>query len=525
MGTERASRGTRGRRWQFERLEPRRMLSGVDESLVLRHGDLEAHATPAPPAPQLADAPPQAIVARNNGATVAVGSKHPLSALPALNSLPGAAASLYLDFDGHFEAQWGAESNVSTPVFDRDGDPTTFDDGELAAIREIWNYVAEDFAPFQLNVTTVADLSKHQLRVAIGGDGAWLGATYGGIGYPDTFTNSIVNTVYVFPKNLANGDPRLTAQAASHEAGHGFGLEHQSQPDSAGRAPIMGEGYDALRGIWWQGKTTLGGGAEQDDISVIARAKNGFGIRTDDHGDSAATASQLTVTGVTGRANGILSSVSDRDYFTFTTAATTVTISAATAGIYANLDVRLELRDESGGRLLAVSDPPQALDATIETPLSAGTYRVVVASHGAYGDVGQYSIDVDFAPIPDESSASGTVVPMGPALPTHPPAAPTESWIALAASYQVKLAWQDGSNNEAGFKVERSTDEGRTWHDAGTVEADVHWYADHSAQPGRSYWYRVRSFNATGRSTSLDVLTVRTPDLPTTPLYGPAPRS
>ena len=34
--------------------------------------------------------------------------------VPVLNSNPGAPASIYLDFDGHFESAWGGYRNVST---------------------------------------------------------------------------------------------------------------------------------------------------------------------------------------------------------------------------------------------------------------------------------------------------------------------------------------------------------------------------------------------------------------------------
>ncbi len=74
---------------------------------------------------------------------------------PSLSSLPDASASLYLDFDGHFEATWGTHTNVSTAVFDIDEYPTTFSDDELAFITETWARVAEDYAPFNINVTTV----------------------------------------------------------------------------------------------------------------------------------------------------------------------------------------------------------------------------------------------------------------------------------------------------------------------------------------------------------------------------------
>ena len=63
--------------------------------------------------------------------------------VPAFSSLPGAPVTVYLDFDGHTETQdWpGARSDgqsgaVVTPVFDNDGDQTTFNAAELDVIKE-----------------------------------------------------------------------------------------------------------------------------------------------------------------------------------------------------------------------------------------------------------------------------------------------------------------------------------------------------------------------------------------------------
>src|SRR5262245_42335430 len=78
-----------------------------------------------------------------------------LSAVPAFSSLPGAPATLYLDFDGHHEFLWGTHFNVDTPAYDTDGDPSSFSAAEQSAIQSIWQQVAEDYAPFNLNVTTV----------------------------------------------------------------------------------------------------------------------------------------------------------------------------------------------------------------------------------------------------------------------------------------------------------------------------------------------------------------------------------
>src|SRR5688572_30050087 len=40
----------------------------------------------------------------------------PLTSIPSLSSLAGAAVSLYLDFNGHFESIWGSNRNITTPV-------------------------------------------------------------------------------------------------------------------------------------------------------------------------------------------------------------------------------------------------------------------------------------------------------------------------------------------------------------------------------------------------------------------------
>src|SRR5262245_18813076 len=55
---------------------------------------------------------------------------YPLTSIPALNSLPGASAALYLNFVGDFVPQWAGYSNITIPAYDQDGDPTTFSDGE-----------------------------------------------------------------------------------------------------------------------------------------------------------------------------------------------------------------------------------------------------------------------------------------------------------------------------------------------------------------------------------------------------------
>ena len=98
---------------------------------------------------------PESAVSGGLTSSSVMAAASPLAAIPGLNSLVGAAASLYLDFDGHFEAAWGPDRNITSPAYDTDGDASTFTDSELASIRRIWEYVAEDFAIFNINVPTV----------------------------------------------------------------------------------------------------------------------------------------------------------------------------------------------------------------------------------------------------------------------------------------------------------------------------------------------------------------------------------
>src|SRR5262245_3314154 len=142
------------------------------------------------------------------GTTAGAAALNPLA--PAYSSLPGARATLYLDFDGDFEAQWGSSTNITTPAFDTDNDPTSFSASELAAIHDVWANVAEDYAPFNINVTTVDPGSYPDgvaLKVVIGGDGAWCGGG-GGISWPGSCGDpSAPNASFVFsvrPADLPN---------------------------------------------------------------------------------------------------------------------------------------------------------------------------------------------------------------------------------------------------------------------------------------------------------------------------------
>ncbi len=324
-----------------------------------------------------------------------------LSGLPALSSNPTAAKKLYLDFNGHVQSSWGSFSNVVTPAFDQDGRPSSLSSGELAAIREIWTRVAEDYAPFNINVTTIDPglAAGGVARVVIGGHYSdWYGSSAGGVAYVSGYSNSLPNVAYVFADALGNGNPRYVAEAAAHEAGHLFGLQHQAvwsgsslvSGYNAGTdawAPIMGTGYYAQRTTWHRGTASTSATAMQDDMSILAAA---IGWRPDDVANTTAAATSLA-SGTSVNVAGIIGNPTDVDLRRFTTAGGNVSFQVTGATYGGNLDAVLELRNASG-QVIASSSPSGSLGASLSRTLASGTYYVAVRSSGGYGNAGQYTL-------------------------------------------------------------------------------------------------------------------------------------
>jgi hypothetical protein len=541
------NRPSRPRCLQVIALEARLLLSGSDPSLIA--------ATDAPVVPgqtvelypwpaSLDDSPDPAVplpagAASPSGSTPTIGAKHPLSAVPVLNSLPGAPASLYLDFTGDYESSYGGYKNISTPAFDQDGDPTTFSDGELAAIQKIWSYVAEDYAPFNLNVTTVPPVNMAHgatEKVVIGGTGSWTGGAYGGYTYVGDFAQtSVPNIAFVFSGNLADGNAKYTGDAVSHESGHGFGLEHQSVYSGTtktaeyftgpgdGTAPLMGDSYAARRSLWWYGQSSSSSTTMQDDMAVISGPANGFGYRPD---TDAGTVTPLAQSGAQVSATGLIITTSDVDYYGFSSGAGVVSFTVTVPTDVSNLAPMVELLSANGSTIIA-SAGPSATDFSASitaTVPAAGSYLLVVASSGGYDNVGHYSVNGTIVPLSNAgaSTGTGTVVPpvtppvtppvspsVTPPVPV-PPTAVTNLSVTAQSSNRVVLTWQPTSSNAQGYLIARSIN-GRTWITVGTLGAGSTGFTDTSVGPNKVYYYSVRAFNAWGASPSSQVVRVRTP--------------
>ena len=79
-----------------------------------------------------------------------------------------------------------------------------------------------------------------------------------------------------------------------------------------------------------------------------------------------------------------------------------------------------------------------------------------------------------------------------------------------ASMRYVKLAWQDNSANELGFKIERKTGSGGTYSEIATVGPNVTSCKDTGLSPATTCFYSVRAYNSTGYSSYSSEVSVKT---------------
>lgn len=346
----------------------------------------------------------------------------------ALHSKPGASKVLFLDFDGHVIEGTAWNANSSRPdtyyarPFDTDGSPSSFGSAELETIHEVWHRVAEDFAAFDVDVTTEdpGSFGPSVGHVLVTKDDDELGnampsAGAGGVAYVGVFGRS--NYTYyqpalVYYDNLGNGHPPYVAEASSHEFGHNLSLSHDgtsttsyfqglgSTSSFVSWAPIMGVGYYRQVTQWSNGEYADANNT-QDDLSIIT---GHLGPRGDDHGDDILSASLLVTDGAgtishsnpqsdPGNFNpenkGIIDQQGDVDVFGLQVGTGTVDITVTPAWDAftrsmrrgANLDIQARLLDDTG-TVIATSDPGDDTDASIQVQLDAGYYYLAVTGVG-----------------------------------------------------------------------------------------------------------------------------------------------
>jgi hypothetical protein len=343
--------------------------------------------------------------------------------VPVLSSNPSASAVIFLDFDGHTVA--GTSWNYAGPIYcGASGMNNT-------QITEAFNRVAEDYRPFDINVTTdstryFAAPANRRMRIILTVSYEWYGSA-GGVAFVNSFTWGDNTPCFVFTSLLGYG-PKNISEAASHEAGHTLGLYHQSRYDAncvklsdyhsgggtgeIGWAPIMGVGYYQNMTLWNNGPNPYGCTNYQSDLSIITKPANGFTFRTDDNSDAFNTATNAPFVNNQFTLSGVVEQNTDQDLFKFTQPAvgrfqlSAIPYNVGTGNAGSNLDLQVTLYNSSQTQLNSYN-PGTLLSSVIDTTLNPGTYYLRIEGRGNiyapnYASLGSYSLQGSF-------SAGGTL--------------------------------------------------------------------------------------------------------------------
>ncbi len=323
-----------------------------------------------------------------------------VGAQPDLQSLPGATAVAYLDFDGEYVS--GTPWNSGNPI---DAAPRNYSNSQIA---EIWERVAQDFYAFNINVTTnraVFDAAPRSRRMmAIFTTTTTAAPGSGGVAYLGSFRWNDNTPCWVF-----NGGIQTAATTASHELGHTFDLRHDGRTSPSegyygghgSWGPIMGAAFGKSFDQWSKGEYANANNQE-DDIAIIGSSRNGFGLKSDDHGNTTGSATPLQVSGTGSILSsnwGVIERETDVDLFSFSTSGGSASILVSPRSTWTNLDVQVQILNSSGGLVSTSSSP--GLSAQVNLNLTAGTYYIRVDGIGTgnattgytdYSSTGDYRI-------------------------------------------------------------------------------------------------------------------------------------
>ncbi len=373
-----------------------------------------------------------------------------------LASRPGADRTIFLDFDGHVLSgtAWNTPSGYDIAngyefaAFSYDDDFANFSTTERQAIIQAWSLVAEDYAPFDVNVTTInpgaaalertsAEDTQYGARSVITGFANPIAQSCGcgGIAYVGVFGLSTEFSADYSPAFTFAGagfSGKVIADIASHEVGHNVGLAHDGRALAGEEyymghgswAPLMGAAYDHPISQWSNGDYVDASNPEDDFATMAA---NNLPLVSDAVGDTSGTATSIT-SGVS--TAGLIETRADIDMFSYVAEGDTLTATVRSPALIADLDVELSIYD-SEGVLLGSNNPVSAqtssdtvtgLDADLTVASTPGsTYFLAIDGVGVpgstgysdYGSVGEYRILIEqdslpAIPVQGTPTASGT---------------------------------------------------------------------------------------------------------------------
>ena len=467
----------------------------------------------------------------------------PLAETFALHSRPGASRTVFLDVDGGTVSgtEWNSTDGVGTshPAWDPSHDGPSFDDAELAKVQAVWAMVAEDFAAFDVDVTTedpgpaglsradAADTTYGARALITPSDDAWnriCGRACGGVAYLSVFGEVDGGTpsyqpAWVFTDGLGNS-VKGVAEAASHEVGHQLGLRHDGKDGSSyygGHGvwgPIMGATYNRPVSQWSRGDYA-GATNTQDDLAVIGSR---IAPLADEAGEAVAGAAALP----TGTAS--ITSRTDVDTYALGVCTGQVIASATTVDLGPDLDVGLSLLDADGA-VVASADPAAArvsssrasgVDAALDVSVPAGAYHLRVdgvgngtpdADYDDYGSIGSYALEV--------TGCDGEAPAGAPSLPQDVTATPDPAEPSVALTWSAPA--DAGSGAVTGYTVTTGGSDPPV-----TLPAGARSHTVTGLEPATAYTFTVSAQNDAGSGPSATVTATTAAEPVTAPS---APRS
>lgn len=453
-----------------------------------------------------------------------------------LHSRVGAANVVYVNFEGYTISgtAWnGSVASYQAKPFNKDADPNTFSTAERIDIGEIWHRIAEDLAPFDIDVTTErpASFGPKTGHILVTSDHDATGQampydTAGGVAYVGVWGNSnfeYYQPALVYYDNLGSA-PYYIAEASSHELGHNLALSHDGtssvgyyQGHGSGFTswgPVMGVGYYTNVTQWSKGEYPDANNT-QDDLAIISQRLQ---YRSDDHGNDQASATPLLVDGngfvassnpefdplnVRPDNKGVIEISGDTDVFYFDTASGDINLIINPAwDAYtrsskrgANLDLQVKITDASGTEIIV--DPLNDTNANITANLTAGRYYLeitgvgnTISPYSNYGSVGQYYI-------------MGTVAPLTPDTTTPNPNPMSWAQTPLAVSKtSISMTATDAIDDSGYVEYQFLCSNGGSGCFASTWQADTAYLATGLAA-NTDYTYQVKARDSSGNETGL----------------------
>ena len=298
----------------------------------------------------------------------------------------GASNTLYLNFNPaivtpRYTDGWLYSYEAKAPGFDLA--EHGFGGQENIAIAHIVKFVQEDYAPYNIAVTTEQPTSGQYTTVFVGGDNDWYDANSHVIGiasydpgnrresnYGFAFTDEL--TVYANGSDNVKDFSEYIANLITHESGHTLGANHVNDV-SALMNPYLPTKPQTVS----FGENYIPNSSQYQDSQTLIGSNIGYKNNTNDDFTNITTI-QLNAT-----VDGILERRNDTDRFSFTANNDDEITIVVSTSEYSNLDAYLSLYQKTNMSFItAIDDTNGDIDPTIIfNGIKGAEYVIEVSSY------------------------------------------------------------------------------------------------------------------------------------------------